>query len=222
MKPIRVMIVDDHEVVRMGLRAALEPEDDMEVVAESGDAQFAIEEAQIARPAVVLMDVRMPGTDGIRACRMLREQLPETKVVMLTSYGDEQAVIASIMAGAVGYLLKNTQRADLLSAVRTVARGESLLDPSVAGQVLSVLRDLAAKEQSREAALLSQREREVLGLMAQGLTNKEIAQRLVISEHTVRNHVSSVLDKLDVTSRSGAVAKAIQRGLLDSDPPTDG
>ena len=222
MKPISVMIVDDHEVVRMGLRAALEPEDDMEVVAEAGDAEVAIREAQIARPAVVLMDVRMPGMDGIQACRMLREQLPETKVVMLTSFGDEQAVFASIMAGAAGYLLKNTRRAELLGAIRTAAKGESLLDPAVAGQVLSRLRELAAKEQSREAGLLSQREREVLGLVARGLTNREIAQRLIISEHTARNHVSRILDKLNLTRRSEAATFAAQHGLLDPDLPTDG
>ena len=206
----------------MGLRAALEPEGDMEVVAEAGNAQVAIDEAEIRVPDVVLMDVRMPGMDGIQACRMLRERLPETKVVMLTSYGDEQAVFASIMAGAAGYLLKNTRRADLLSAVRTAARGESLLDPAVAGQVLARLRELAAKEQSREAGLLSQREREVLGLVAQGLTNREIAQRLIISEHTARNHVSRILDKLDMTRRSEAATFAAQHGLLDPDTPTDG
>ena len=122
MRSTKVMIVDDHEVVRMGLRSALEPEDDIEVVADVGDAQAAMREAEIHRPDVVLMDVRMPGTDGIEACRRLREELPETRVVMLTSYSDEDAVFASIMAGAAGYLLKNTSRAELLSALRVRRR----------------------------------------------------------------------------------------------------
>ena len=129
------MIVDDHEVVRLGLRAALEPEDDIEVVGDFGDAQVALTEAEIMRPDVVLMDVRMPGMDGIQACRALKESLPETRVVMLTSFSDDQAVSASIIAGASGYLLKNARRADLLRAVRAAAGGESLLDPSVLATV---------------------------------------------------------------------------------------
>lgn len=171
MKPARVMIVDDHEVVRMGLRAALDPEDDLEVVADLSSAEMAVQQAEVLRPDVVLMDVRMPGTDGIRACRMLRDILPDTRLLMLTSYTDEQAVFASIMAGAAGYLLKNTGRAELLSAVRSAAKGESLLDPAVASSVLARLRDLTAKKQAREVGLLSAREGEVLTLVAEGLTN---------------------------------------------------
>ena len=164
MKPIKVMIVDDHEVVRLGLKAAVEPEADIDVVADTGDAKAALREAEFSRPDVVLMDVRMPGLDGIQACRMLREVLPETKVVMLTSYSDEQAVMASIMAGASGYLLKNTRRAELLNAVRSAAAGESLLDPGVTARVLARLRELSVKEEDREVALLSEREKEVLAL----------------------------------------------------------
>jgi DNA-binding NarL/FixJ family response regulator len=214
---IKVMIVDDHEVVRLGLRAALEPEDDIDVVGDLGDAQLALTEAEIRRPDVVLMDVRMPGMDGIQACRALRESLPETRVVMLTSFSDEQAVSASIIAGASGYLLKNARRADLLRAVRAAASGESLLDPSVLAPVLERFRDLEAKEQTREVASLSAREREVLALVAEGLTNKEIAAELVISENTARNHVSHILDKLDLTRRSEAAVFAAQRGLLRTD-----
>ena len=214
---IRVLIVDDHEVVRLGLRAALEPEDDIEVVGDLGDAEVALTEAEIARPDVVLMDVRMPGMDGIEACRALKESLPETRVVMLTSFSDEQAVSASIIAGASGYLLKNARRAELLRAVRAVARGESLLDPSVLAPVLERFRDLEAKEQTREVASLSPREREVLALVAEGLTNKQIAAQLVISENTARNHVSHILDKLGLTRRSEAAAFAARRGLLRED-----
>ena len=218
MAKIKVMLVDDHEVVRMGLRAALEMEDDMEVVAEAGDARTALTEAERTRPHVVLMDVRMPGPSGIEACRALRDRLPITKVVMLTSFSDEEAVFASIMAGAAGYLLKNTRRADLLSAVRSAAKGESLLDPGITAQVMSRLRELTAAQEDREVAVLSAREREVLALVADGLTNKEIAGRLVISENTARNHVSRILDKLDLSSRSQAATFAAQHGLVKPPP----
>ena len=166
MQRIRVMVVDDHEVVRLGLQAALESENDLEFVGGAADAQGALREAEASRPDVVLMDVRMPGVSGIEACRLLRERLPETRVLMLTSFGNEEAVFASIMAGASGYLLKNTGRRELLRAVRAAARGESQLDPSVTGRVLARLRDLAAKEEDRESALLSEREKEVLALHA--------------------------------------------------------
>ena len=217
MDRIKVMIVDDHEVVRLGLKTALEPEDDIQVVADAGNAQVALQEVETARPDVVLMDVRMPGTDGIQACRMIKDAFPDTKVVMLTSYSDEEAVMASIMAGASGYLLKNTARAGLLGAVRSAARGESLLDPAVASRVLVRLRELAVREQDREAELLSEREREVVALVANGLTNKEIAAELVISQNTARNHVSRILDKLGLTRRSEAARFAAQHGLLDTE-----
>lgn len=219
---IKLLIVDDHEVVRLGLRTALEAEEDIEVVGDLGDATVALQEAEIKRPHVVLMDVRMPGLGGIEACRMLRERLPDTRVVMLTSYSDEDAVFASIMAGAAGYLLKNTGRADLLSAVRSAARGDSLLDPAVTARVLSKLRDLAEKEEDREVASLSAREKEVLALVADGKTNREIAGVLIISENTARNHVSRILDKLGLSRRSEAATFAAQHGLLRKDDKTDG
>jgi two-component system response regulator DevR len=214
MKRVKVMIVDDHEVVRLGLRAALEPEEDIELTGDAGNAQAALREAQVRRPDVVLMDVRMPGTDGIQACRAIRDVLPETRVVMLTSYSDEDAVFASIMAGAYGYLLKNTSRAELLNAIRSVARGESLLDPAVTARVLARFKELTAREQDREVALLSEREKEVLSRVAQGFTNKEIAARLNITEHTARNHVSHILEKLGLTRRSEAATFAAQHGLV--------
>lgn len=217
MKRIKVLIVDDHEVVRLGLKAALEMEDDMETVGDFGNAQVAIREVEIKQPDVVLMDVRMPGMDGISACRIIHDSVPGTKVVMLTSFSDEEAVFASIMAGASGYLLKNSGRAELLNAVRAVAKGESLLDPSVTARVLDRLRDLSAKDEDREAAMISEREKEVLALVAQGLTNKEIAARLIISQNTARNHVSRILDKLGLTRRSEAATFAAQHGLLNID-----
>ena len=221
MERIKVMIVDDHEVVRLGLRTALELEDDMELVGDAGDAQVALREAETSRPDVVLMDVRMPRMDGVQACRILREKLPETRVVMLSSYSEEQAVMSSIMAGASGYLLKNVPRAELVNAVRLAARGESLLDPAVTTRVLARLKELTAKERDREADLLSEREKEVLALVAQGLTNKEIAAKLVISENTARNHVSRILDKLGLTRRSEAATFAAQHGFIEKDKPSD-
>ena len=187
----------------------------MEVGAEAGDAGRALREAERTRPHVVLMDVRMPGMGGIQACHLLRERLPATKVVMLTSFSDEEAVFASIMAGAAGYPLKNTRRADLVSAVRSAAGGESLLDPEITATVLERLRRLTAAEQDRQVTVLSDREREVLALVAEGLTNKQIAARLFISENTARNHVSRILEKLDLTTRSQAATFAAQHGLLD-------
>ncbi len=215
----KVMIVDDHEIVRLGLKAVLELEADMELVGEYGDAQSALREARFHQPDVVLMDVRMPGMDGIEACRLLRAELPQTRVLMLTSHSDEDAVLASIMAGASGYLLKNQGRADLLSAIRAVAGGKSLLDPAVTSRVLARLKELTAREQAREVAMLSDREKEVLSLIASGLTNKEIAAKLVISENTARNHVSRILEKLGLTRRSEAATFAAEHGLLRKEDP---
>lgn len=215
MATIKVMIVDDHEVVRLGLRGVFETERDISVVAEAENAESALRHARVLKPDVVLMDVRMPGTDGIEACRLLRQELPDTKVVMLTSYGVEQAVFASIMAGASGYLLKNTGRVGILSAVRAVASGQSLLDPAVTDRVLARLRGLAENELDNEVALLSAREKELLPLIAKGMTNKEIAAKLAISENTARNHVSRILEKLGLSSRSQAATFAAQHGLLE-------
>ena len=153
MEAITVLIVDDHEVVRLGLKAALEAETDIVVVGDAGDGATGVSEAEAHRPDVVLMDVRMPDMDGIEACRAIRESLPDTKVVMLTSYTDDDAVMASIMAGACGYLLKNTGKAELVEAVRRASRGESLLDPAITTPIMARLRDLAAKEEDREVAV---------------------------------------------------------------------
>ena len=215
MQRVKVLIVDDHPVVRMGLKSVLETEDDMEILAEAESAEAALREARAGNPDVVLMDVRMPGMDGIQGCRLIRDQVPGARVVMLTSFSDEEAVMASILAGAVGYLLKNTARVDLLKAIRTVAAGESLLDPAVTSRVLARLKDLAAKAVAHEVSVLSEREREVLSLVAAGLTNKEIAGRLIISDNTARNHVSRIMEKLGVTRRSEAATFAARHGMLD-------
>ena len=204
----RVMIVDDHEVVRLGLRALFELEADLEVVAEVASGEAAAGEAERTRPDVVVMDVRMGAMDGIEACRALREQRPDIGVLMLTSFGTEEAVLAAIMAGASGFLLKNTGRDELLRAVRAVGAGDSLLAPTVTGTVMRRLAELAASAEDPRLAQLSAREREVLQLVAEGLTNREIAERLVIARVTARNHVSRILDKLGMQRRTEIAAFA--------------
>jgi len=211
----RLMIVDDHEVVRMGLKAALDIEEDFTVVAEAGNGQDAIDRAKVQRPDIVLMDVRMEGMDGIEACREIRSELPATKVLMLTSYAEEETVVAALLAGAAGYVLKNVARARLLEALRSVARGESLLDSKVTKSVLEKLVGMQAKGGEQDE--LTSREREVLVLIADGATNKEIAAKLVVSENTARNHVSHILSKLGFSRRSEAAAYAVRKGLVKGD-----
>jgi DNA-binding NarL/FixJ family response regulator len=206
------MIVDDHEVVRMGLRAALEIEDDFTVVAEAGNGKEAIEKARAHQPDIVLMDVRMDGMDGIEACREIRSELPATRVLMLTSFAEEETVVAALLAGAAGYVLKNVARARLLEALRSVARGESLLDSKVTKSVLEKLVGMQSKPSDTDE--LTAREREVLVLIADGATNKEIAVKLVVSENTARNHVSHILSKLGFSRRSEAAAYAVRKGLV--------
>ena len=210
----RILVVDDHEVVRSGLKAILEDEPDLEVVGEAGSASEAQQRAQQLEPDVILMDVRMEGTNGIEACRAIKSARPKTAVLMFTSFGEEEAVTAAIVAGASGYLLKNMARADLLKAIRTAAAGQSLLDPAVTGKVLERLARLSAREDERAVEDISDREKEVLALVARGLTNRQIAEELVIAENTARNHVSRILEKLGLSRRSEAAAFAAQHGLL--------
>jgi two-component system response regulator DevR len=211
---IRVLIVDDHLVTRVGLRTLLAMEEDLVVVGEASDGDKALEEALRTEPHVVLMDVRMGSVDGVEACRLIRSELPDTNVLMLTSYGEREAVLASLMAGASGFLLKNAGQADLLRAVRAVAAGESLLDPVVTRAVTARLVELTQQSEDPRLAPLSEREREVLRLVARGMTNKEIAQTLVISAATARNHVSHILEKVGMRGRSELAAFAAQIGLL--------
>ena len=217
MATIRVLLADDHEVVRLGLRTMLELEPDITVVAEASDGAAAVREASAHRPDVVIMDVRIGPVDGIEACRELKSRHPEVGVLMLTSFGTDEAVLAALVAGASGFLLKNAGRADLLRAVRVIGEGGSLLDPAVTRGVTQRLVDLATRAEQPEVAQLSQREREVLVLVARGLTNREIAARLVISEATARNHVSHILEKLGLSRRSEAAALAARLGLLRSE-----
>jgi len=212
----RILVVDDHEVVRTGLRTVLEGEAGITLAGEASTAEEAVERARALRPDVVLMDVRL-GEDGdatgIEACRAIRSELPETRVLMFSSYGEREAVVASILAGASGFVTKNVARAQLLEALRAVARGESLLDSKVTGLVLERIKQLSAKDEAPEDPL-SPRERQVLALIARGLTNRQIAEELVISEHTARNHVTSILDKLGFSRRAEAAAYAARLELL--------
>ena len=209
-----ILIVDDHAIVREGLKMVLDLEADLGVVGQAANGDEAVAMASELSPDLVLMDVLMEGTDGIDACRQIKSNLPDVRVLMLTSHSAAEAVEAAVLAGASGYLLKNGGRTELLAGIRAAAAGESLLAPSVTAGVLERLGELARRERSREDDLLSGREKEVLALVAEGLTNREIAGRLIISGNTVRNHVSHIMDKLDITRRSQAAAYAARRGMV--------
>jgi DNA-binding NarL/FixJ family response regulator len=200
-----VLLCDDHEVVREGLRTMLSRREDMAVVGEAGTMAEAIEAAAKAKPDVVIMDVRLPDGSGVEACRAIREARPETRVIMLTSYADDEALFASIIAGASGYLLKQTRGQALVDAIRAVAAGRSLLDPDVTGKVLERVRKGREQEDPKIASLTEQ-ERKVLEQLAEGKTNREIGTVLFLSEKTVKNYVSRILDKLGLSRRAEAAA----------------
>ena len=207
---LRVMLVDDHEVVREGLRTLLDRRPSMTVVAEAGTVAQSIEVALREKPDVVIMDVRLPDGSGVEACREIRAELPETRLIMLTSYADEDAIIASIMAGASAYLLKQTRGQQLGDAVEAVARGESLLDSKVTERVLEQVRN-RANAATDEKDLLTENEQKILNLIAEGKTNREIATEVFLSEKTVKNYVSSILSKLNMKRRSEAAAYIARR-----------
>jgi two-component system response regulator DevR len=205
-REIRLLVVDDHEVVRQGLVSLLSRRPNLHVVAEAGTVAEAIEAARRFQPELVIMDVRLPDGSGIEACREIREERPETRVVMLTSYPDEDAVLSAIVAGASGYLLKQVRARDLVDALERVARGESLLDPAVTGRVLERVRRIATGDQPDELSQLTPQERKILALVAEGKTNKEIAAEVFLSDKTVKNYVSSILAKLNLERRAQAAA----------------
>jgi len=210
-RKIAVLLVDDHEVVRVGLRSLLARERGIEVVGEAGSAAEAVAQASRLRPDVVVMDVRLPDRSGVEACREIRAETPEAQVIMLTSYADEEAVFASIMAGASGYLLKQIRGQELVRAIETVAAGQSLLDPAVTQKVLEKVKRLAAGHQLDEITSLSAQERKVLALVAEGKTNKEIAAALGLSDKTVKNYLSRVFEKLNLSRRAEAAAYFARR-----------
>ena len=196
---IGVFLLDDHQVVRRGLKDMLEDEPDFTVVGEASTAAEALARVPALRPRVAVLDVRLPDGDGVTVCRELRSKLPELACLMLTSFPDEEALFDAIMAGASGYLLKQTLGADLVAAVRTVAGGESLLDPRLAAKVMAKLR--AADERRDPLAQLTTQEQKVLELIGEGLTNRQIAERMFLAEKTVKNYVSALLAKLGLTRR---------------------
>ena len=204
--PLRVMLVDDHEIVRDGIKGMLDTQDDIVVTAQAGSVQEAIDEAARTRPDVVVMDVRLADGSGIEATRQIRADHPETKVLMLTSFADDEALFSSIMAGASGYVLKQVKPGELLRAIRAVGAGDSLLDPGVTTAVLDRLRKGKHLLRDEKLARLSAQEERILTLVAEGRTNREIGDELHLAEKTVKNYVSSILAKLEVARRAEAAA----------------
>jgi two-component system, NarL family, response regulator DevR len=209
--PIRVFLLDDHEVVRRGVHDLLNDEPDITVVGEAANVEQALIRVPALRPQVAVLDVRLPDGDGVSVCRELRSQMPELACLMLTSFDDEEALLDSIMAGASGYVLKQIKGSDLVSAVRTVAAGQSLLDPSATARLMARLRQGQEPEPEPDALPgLTDREREILALIGEGLTNRQIGQRLYLAEKTVKNHISRLLAKLGVERRIQAAVIATQ------------
>ena len=215
MEAIKSLIVDDHTVVRDGLSVMLGRQPDFTVVGEAGNGLIAVERARELHPDVILMDLRMPELDGVEAMRRIREEDPEARFIVLTTFDSDEYIFDAIDAGAKGYLLKDASRDELFHAVRTVHRGESLIEPGVAAKVLNRLAQLSRRgSRSDPAHILSEREVEVLQRMASGAANKDIAESLSISESTVKTHVTNIFQKLDVNHRTEAVTQALQRGII--------
>ncbi len=215
---IRVVIVDDQLLMRQGLETLLELESDIEVAGQAGDGLQAIEVVQQYKPNVVLMDVRMPRMDGVEATRQIRAKIPQTQVIILTTFDDDEYVFEGLRAGAMGYLLKDVSAEELTDAIRRVARGEALIQPSIARKVVSEFARLGAETKKAESEELldplSERELEILKLVAQGMSNREIAAKLFITEGTAKNHISNILSKLGVRDRTQAVLRAQELGLV--------
>jgi DNA-binding NarL/FixJ family response regulator len=207
----RILLVDDHDVVREGLRALLTRRPGFEIVSQAGTVADAIAEAARTEPDVIVMDVRLPDGSGIEACREIREARPATRVIILTSYADDEAVFAAILAGASGYVLKQTRGSALADAIGAVARGESLLDPAVTQRVLERVRSGNAPAADDPLDALNEQEHKILALIAEGKTNKEIAADVFLSDKTVKNYVSSILTKLNLRRRSEAAAFIARR-----------
>src|SRR5512136_2921298 len=209
----RILLVDDHEVVRLGLKSLLERHPTFEVVAEASTAREAVERVAAYAPDVVVMDIRLPGGSGIEACQEIADKYPNTRVIMLTSYAEDEMLFSAIRAGAAGYVLKQIGGDDLVRAIEAVGRGEALLDPAVTQRIFQEVRKAAKEEEASAFSALTQQEMRVLGLVAEGKTNREIAQQLFLGEGTVRNYVSSILSKLALTNRAEAAAYAVQHNI---------
>ncbi|MFD8754439.1 response regulator [Kitasatospora sp. NPDC059577] len=207
---VRVFLLDDHEVVRRGVHDLLDAEPDLRVIGEAATVEQALTRIPALRPDVAVLDMRLPDGDGVTVCRELRSRMPELACLILTSFDDEEALLDAIMAGAAGYVLKQISGTDLVSAVRTVASGQSMLDPGAATRLMARLRGDAVTEQRSDLPQLTEREREVLALVGEGLTNRQIGQRLYLAEKTVKNHISRLLAKLGVERRVQAALIATQ------------
>jgi two-component system response regulator DevR len=209
---VRVLLCDDHELVRRGLRALLESDLTVEVIGEASSADEAIRSAATSTPDVVVMDVRMPGRSGIEACRDIRAHREQTRVLILTSFADDEALFSAIMAGASGYVLKQIHGNDLLDAIHRVAKGESLLDPSVTGRVLARIRgEVTTDDEGDGVGQLTPQERRIVGLVAEGMTNRQIGEQVHLAEKTVKNYVSNILMKLDLSRRAEVAAFMARR-----------
>lgn len=215
MEKKRVLLVDDHEVVRLGLKALLDHLAQFEVVGEAATAKEALDQVARLRPDIVLMDIRLPGVSGIEACEEVVRNFPDTKVVMLTSYAEDEMLFSAIRAGASGYILKQIGGEDLIRALEAVGRGEAMLDPLVTQRVFKEVRRAVKEEEASAFANLSTQERHVLMLVSEGKTNREIAKALFLGEGTVRNYVSSILSKLGVSNRAEAAAFAVEHNLKE-------
>jgi DNA-binding NarL/FixJ family response regulator len=215
---IRVMLVDDQALFREGLETLLSVHEDIQVVGQAGDGQECVEIANKVRPDVVLMDIRMPIMDGVRATRLLKDAQPQCKVIVLTTFDDDEYIFDALRMGAVGYLLKDVASAQLVEAIRAAARGESILEPSVAAKVITEFKRVSSMvppvQMEGLVEPLSERELEILGLIARGASNKEVAKQLFIAEGTVKNHMTNILGKLSVRDRTQAVVKARDLGLV--------
>jgi two-component system response regulator DevR len=211
----RIVLVDDHEVVRLGLKALLDRNPQFEVVGEASSAREAMEQVAALEPDVVVMDIRLPGTSGIEACEQIVDQYPNTKVIMLTSYAEDEMLFSAIRAGASGYVLKQIASEELVKAIDAVGRGEALLDPAVTQRVFQEVRRAVKEEEASAFQHLSQQEKHVLLLVSEGKTNREIAKNLFLGEGTVRNYVSSILSKLGVNNRAEAAAYAVEHNLRE-------
>ncbi len=217
-KSIAVFLLDDHEVVRRGVRDLLEAEPDIRVVGEAGTAASALARIEALRPDVAVLDVRLPDGDGVSVCREIRSRMPEVACLMLTAFGDDEALFGAIMAGAAGYVLKQIRGTDLAGAVRTVASGQSMLDPRAASQLMARLRDQPARHDP--LAGLTAQERRILELIGEGLTNRQIGERMVLAEKTVKNYVSALFAKLGMERRTQAAAYAVR--VFGDHPDGDG
>lgn len=214
MGKIRILIADDHEVLVLGLKTLFQRYEKFMVVGDAYSGTEAVEKTRELKPDVVIMDIRMPGLSGIEACREIKQSQPEVNVIMLTSYADDEAIFASLMAGASGYVLKQIGTRALVEAVETVSKGQSLLDPTVTSKVIQKMREMSQHTAFPDGEQLTAQEKKVLALIAEGKTNKEIAEALFLGEKTVRNYVSSILHKLNFQTRAQAIAYGLQHKIL--------